>query len=117
MTVCVFLTDVLALASALSCLTSGIRDARTALWCALQTASRDLPSRCIDVAKTVANRRVDLKTEQSKSPTPAWEFPVVRSEVPQFCAIQSEYLSSTFFDEYDNDEVFTDTEEELNGGE
>jgi len=42
--------DVLALASALNELGYHTRRARTALWCSLQLASRDLPQVCLESA-------------------------------------------------------------------
>jgi len=51
------ITDVLALASALNELGYHTRRARTALWCSLQLASRDLPHICLQSAVTAAGSR------------------------------------------------------------
>lgn len=48
--------DVLALAEGLDELTFHTREARTALWCALQLSSTDLPLVCIRAAETSARR-------------------------------------------------------------
>ena len=48
----------MALARALGELSARIRRARTALWCALQLASVDLPARCVRAAEAEAGRRV-----------------------------------------------------------
>jgi len=54
---CCLCTDVLALACALNELTYHTRHARTALWCSLQLASRDLPIICLQSAVAAADAR------------------------------------------------------------
>ena len=59
--------DVLALAAAIGELTSHTRRARTAQWCALQTASRDVPAHCVTSAE-VAARQTDQNNLGQVSP-------------------------------------------------
>ena len=49
----IFISDVQALAVALSELGSHTGRARTAFWCALQMASRDLPLECMKIADSI----------------------------------------------------------------
>ena len=44
-------TDVLALAAAINELTAQTRRARTAMWCGLQMASKDMPAQCMRTAE------------------------------------------------------------------
>jgi Meiosis-specific coiled-coil domain-containing protein MEIOC len=104
-------SDVLALASALNSLTINTRGARTALWCALQLASSDLPPKCIYFAKQTTERRFCPNSSVTRSPVP-WECQVGLSAVQQACWPQTLDRMNSVTNEYD-DEVFTDTEEEL----
>ena len=49
------MTDVLALAAAINELTTHTRRARTGQWCALQTASRDVPAHCLHTAEAAVH--------------------------------------------------------------
>lgn len=89
-----------------------------ALWCALQLASGDLPPKCIDFAKRTAERRLGPKIGDTRSPD-AWERPVdvtssaQRADGPK---PDDDDLMNSFTNDYD-DEVFTDTEDELDAAE
>lgn len=56
-------SDVLALATALSDLAVSTRRTRTALWCGMQLSSTDLPRQCIRLASAVAKRSSASESE------------------------------------------------------
>ena len=51
----ILLSDVLVLAAAIRELTSLTRRCRTAMWCALQLSSRDMPPQCLKSAETASH--------------------------------------------------------------
>lgn len=57
--------DVLALAAAIGELTTHTRRARTAQWCALQSASRDVPAHCVHSAEAAITKPPDTTLGQA----------------------------------------------------
>jgi len=95
------LSDVSALASALSLLTSNLRNARTTLWCCLQLGSSDLPSSCIVAAKHAAELNVRLP-DYSLPTIAAWCWKNKLLTVDTVAEYDADIC-----DDNDDDDVFT----------